>query len=86
MLLYQVSITRAAEKEISQLPKTYYLPVRSAILKLADHPRPAGSKKLRGFENTYRVRVGPYRIIYVVADTLRIVTVTRVAHRSNVYD
>ena len=41
-------------------------------------PGPAG-------EDTYRVRVGDYRIIYQVFDKVLIVHVVRVGHRRDVY-
>ncbi len=82
---YKLIIVKSAQKEISSLPKIYYPPVRNAILNLESNPRPAGCKKLKGFSNTYRIRVGVYRVVYIIEYTVRIITVTRVAHRKNVY-
>lgn len=55
------------------------------IDRLADEPRPPGSKKLSGHENRYRVRLGDYRIIYEVYDHQVLVLVLRVRHRKDAY-
>jgi len=56
------------------------------IKSLEEDPRPAGCTKLSGMSDSYRIRVGDYRIVYTVADSIRVVTVTRVGHRREVYD
>ena len=35
---------------------------------LAEQPRPRGSRKLAGSEQSYRLRVGAYRVLYQVND------------------
>lgn len=52
---------------------------------LETHPRPHDVKKLQGYENTYRVRIGDYRIIYEIPDNILLVWVIEVGHRSRVY-
>ena len=59
--------------------------VAEAISQLATTPRPHGSKKLKGTTNSWRVRVGDYRVLYDIADAVRIVRVYRVRHRKDVY-
>ena len=45
-----------------------------------------GVEKLTGFEDSYRVRVGDFRVIYhEIRDAVLIVTVVRVAHRKEAY-
>jgi mRNA interferase RelE/StbE len=81
---YQVFLRDAAQKSLSALPRDDYTNVRNAILELADNPRPHGCKKLRDRDG-WRIRVGKYRVIYRVDDTSRIVRVTHVGHRGDVY-
>ncbi|MEH2047734.1 type II toxin-antitoxin system RelE family toxin [Nostoc sp.] len=52
---------------------------------LATEPRPNGVIKLKGEENTYRIRVGDYRVIYDIFDDLLVVNVVEVGHRKNIY-
>lgn len=81
---YKLSIRRSAEKEIIGLPKEDRHRVVTRIHKLATDPRPHRSEKLKG-DDTYRVRQGDYRIIYIVADEERLVTIEKVGHRREVY-
>ncbi len=52
------------------------------ILALANNPRPAGVRKLKGDEQSWRVMVGPYRIVYDIFDDRKLVVVLKVARRS----
>jgi mRNA interferase RelE/StbE len=56
------------------------------ILALGSNPRPTGCKKLKGYKDQWRIRIGDYRVIYIVNDSRKTVTVTHVAHRREVYD
>ena len=56
------------------------------IMALADDPRVVGCKKLRGYKDQWRVRAGDWRILYVIDDVAKLVTITRVAHRREVYE
>ncbi len=83
---YEIRITDAAAKELDALPrrKDRQAVVRR-ILKLAEDPRPPGCVKLSGREELYRVRQGPYRIVYAIEDDRLLVVVIRVAHRKEAY-
>lgn len=56
--------------------------VKEAIDALAGDPRPSGCVKVRLTESTFRIRVGPYRIIYRVYDSADTIVVARIARRS----
>jgi mRNA interferase RelE/StbE len=55
-------------------------------LALADNPHPAGCKKLEGYKDLWRIRVGDMRVVYVIDDSAKLVSVVRVAHRREVYE
>jgi len=40
---------------------------------------------MAGYPNTYRLRVGDYRILYRVHDDALVILVVRVGHRREVY-
>ncbi len=66
MAKYSLEIKPSASREIEDLPtKKERRKVVDRILKLADDPRPPGSEKLSG-QDKYRIRQGPYRIVYEV--------------------
>jgi mRNA interferase RelE/StbE len=81
---YQIRIKRSAEKEMDRLPSQIFHRVADAILKLETNPRQPGTKKLRGVDE-YRLRVGPYRALYTIDDSSRIVEIFAVGHRREVY-
>ncbi len=83
--MYQVLVERAAEKDLKRLSSEIRERAVAAILTLAKNPRPTGSRKLVGTENDWRIRVGDHRIIYEIADEIRIVRINRVRHRGDVY-
>jgi len=83
---YAVELKPSARKELESLPDTVLSRVIRKIESFALDPRPAGCKKLKGYKDLWRVRVGDWRVVYIVNDAARLVSVTRVAHRSKVYD
>lgn len=82
---YTVIVERQLEKALRRLPKDVLTRVDRLLLSLADEPRPAGCKKLRGYENLYRLRVGDGRLIYAVEDDRLVVLVIEIALRGEVY-
>ena len=84
MASYSLEIKRSAAKELAALPKQDRVRIITRIQALAHEPRPAGCEKLSGQER-YRVRQGDYRIVYTVDDQNRIVLVTKIRHRREVY-
>ena len=82
---YAVQIVKSEQKVLERLPRDLLQRIRRAINGLATDPRPLGCKKLAGFENYYRVRVGDWRIIYTIFEDTLIVLVIEVAPRGDAY-
>jgi mRNA interferase RelE/StbE len=83
---YRVLIKPSAAKEIEAVDqKRDRQRIVAKIFALADEPRPAGSEKLAGESDRYRIRVGRFRIVYSITDDELLVFVVRVAHRKDVY-
>ena len=82
---YRILLTRSAEREILELPGTIQERVERAIDLLRVTPRPSGSRKLRGSSGLWRIRVGDYRVVYMVDDRTRTIDVSHVRHRKDVY-
>ena len=83
--MYRVFLERAAEKDLHRLSSEIHDRVITAIRGLANDPRPSGCRKLSGSKHDWRIRVGDYRVVYEIADEIRIVRVNRVRHRREVY-
>jgi mRNA interferase RelE/StbE len=41
---------------------------------------------VQGGEREFRIRVGDYRVVYMIDDAKLLVEVTRIRHRSEVYE
>jgi mRNA interferase RelE/StbE len=82
---YQVIIPKPVEKQLDDLPKQARSQILEKILSLEEEPRPSKVKKLKGFENEYRIRVGDYRIRYEIDDKNLTVIVLHCKHRKDVY-
>ena len=85
-MAYRVLIQPHAERHLAKLPPHVAPRIRDAILALGEAPRPPGAKKLRGSRDTWRVRVGDYRVLFVVDDRNAVVHVTAAGHRRDVYE
>ena len=83
--MYRVLLERGAERDLARLSSEIHDRVIAAIQALANNPRPPGCRKLVGSKNDWRIRVGDYRVIYEIADKVRVVRVNRVRHRREVY-
>jgi mRNA interferase RelE/StbE len=83
---YEVKITSAAQRQLAALPEDVLRRIDSKILSLADNPRPPGVKKLKAEVGLYRIRVGDYRIVYTIDDSISTVVVVKIGHRSDVYE
>lgn len=83
---YSVELKPSARKELERLPGRVIERIFPRLEALENEPRPAGCKKLKGGQDEWRIRVGDYRVVYTVDDVKLRVSVTRVRHRSEVYE
>jgi mRNA interferase RelE/StbE len=83
---YSVVIKSSAQKELDALDDAVFTRIDRRILALAENPRPAGCKKLRGYKDQWRIRIGDWRVIYLIDDSAKRISITRVAHRREAYD
>lgn len=81
---YSIRVKKSAEKELNGLPKTVFQRVVSEILALELNPRPKGCKRLKG-RDEYRLRIGSYRVLYLIDDSDRKIEIVAIGHRREVY-
>lgn len=84
-MTYRIIIPRLVQKQLDDLPKKQRERLISAIRLLVDEPRPSGVKKLKGYDKTYRIRVGDYRIIYKIEDQEKLILILSSIHRKDAY-
>lgn len=84
MSRYRIELRPAALKALRKVDPPIALRIQGVIALLAVDPRPPAARALRGRPG-WRVRVGDYRIIYLIEDDVLVVVVVTVGHRSDVY-
>lgn len=83
--MFTLRIEKAVIKALEKINEPYYSKIKSAILNLAENPRPPGYKKLKGRAG-FRIRVADYRIIYEIFDDILQVDVIDLGHRKSIYE
>lgn len=82
---WQVLLLKGPQKILRKLPADVRSRLLSTLHGLEDEPNPNGVKKLSGYENYYRIRVGDWRIIYAVEEDRMIILVLEIGSRGGVY-
>ena len=86
MAAYRLLIKPSAGKELARLgTKVDRQRIVQRINALGEDPRPHGIEKLAGYDDRYRIRQGNYRIVYLVDDKRREVTIFKLGDRKDVY-
>jgi mRNA interferase RelE/StbE len=82
-------VERSFQKALSKIPADYQAAIVAAIRALGANPRPEGKRtnRLTGqiiisrFTAEYRLRIGPYRVLYDVDDQNKKVVLLKLAKR-----
>jgi mRNA interferase RelE/StbE len=85
MAHYRVEISSTAEKQLRTLEDTDRRRVAHALVALGDDPHPPGSRKLSGYTDVFRIRVGVFRVLYSVENSKLVVIILKIGHRKDVY-
>jgi mRNA interferase RelE/StbE len=83
---YSLEVKPSARKELEALPDRVLARVVQKLESLGHAPRPTGCKKLKGYKDQWRVRVGDWRVVYIIDDAAKLIRITRIAHRREVYE
>ena len=79
---FEVEFSRNAVKNYKKLPGNYKALVDLAILRLSEG-LPVDLKSIVGEENTFRIRVGKYRLLFEL--TGRTILIVKIGSRGDVY-
>ncbi len=63
---FEVVFTERAQKDLSNLPEHEIDQILASCLRLETNPYPDGKhiKKLKGYKDLYRLRIGDYRAVF----------------------
>ncbi len=84
-MAFRIMIHRVAKKQFDALDKATKVRVEKAINEIAEDPFKAGKKLKSRTKDAYRVRVGDYRIAYVVMKKEIFILILRISDRKEVY-
>ena len=83
---YTLRLRGSTERDLRQLPLHQAGLILKRVASLVVAPKPAGSKELAGsLRGLRRLRVGDYRVAYVVDEDSKVVEVWQIGHRRDFY-
>ncbi len=85
MASFRIEVSATAEKQIRRLRREDQVRVLRAIQLLAAEPTPPGSRKIRGYDDVFRIRVGTYRILYRVERRRILIIILKIGQRREIY-
>ena len=83
--MFRLLIDKSAKKDLDSLQNEQIKNILPEILNLENEPRPIGSKKLKGVENCWRIRIQNFRVVYEIDNENKIINILIVKHRKDVY-
>lgn len=84
-LYWTVQFRKSAKKELAEIAdNTARTVVARKIAELETNAFPQGCKKINGRNNTWRIRVGNFRIIYEVVKNKLLIMVIKIGDRKRV--
>lgn len=85
--MIQLFFTVQAEKQLAKLDKNTRLRIISSLDRLREAYPIGDIRKMQGYDDLWRLRVGDYRVVMQIDLVTAIITITviRVGHRKEVY-
>ena len=83
---YTVEFLKTAVEELEGLSTNAQRQIVKKIDGLKNDPKPAGVIQLKSPEKFLRLRVGDYRVIYLVEGKRLVILVVKIGDRKDVYD
>ncbi|MDK9700602.1 MAG: type II toxin-antitoxin system RelE/ParE family toxin [bacterium] len=83
--MYNLLLTKAAERDLNRLPAPIVRRLIPEIRSLTENPKPHGSRKIIGSKNSWRIRIGDYRVIYEIDEINQSILIQIVNHRKDAY-
>ncbi len=82
---WRFEITAHAERDLSSLPMREREAIRAALTRLTNNPASVDLKKLAGYTDRWRLRVGRWRVILRLDNRPGLMSVLRVLPRDTAY-
>ena len=80
--MYEVRVAGQVRRSMRKIPPKDQARILAAFKGLANNPRPIGYGPVEdALPNTFRIRVGRYRVVYRIYDADQVVVIARVRKR-----
>lgn len=83
--MWSIEFSRDAAKALMRMPRDQAVRIRRKIDELARDPANAPNVKKLTEHPGYRLRVGDWRVVYLLVDDRLVIQVVRIAPRGEVY-
>lgn len=83
--MYNIKLKKSAQKDLDKINEPYYSKIIFSIKTLSQNPRNINVKKLVTKENEYRLKVGDYRVLFFIEESVKEIKISRVLHRHEAY-
>ena len=82
---HSIEFKRSAAKALQKIPRSDRRKIRDRIDSLAESLPDPATTKMKGDNPFHKVRVGDYRIVYEIQESLLVILVLKIGHRKDVY-
>ena len=82
---HSIEFKRSAAKALQKIPRSDRRKIRDRIDSLAESLPDPATTKMKGDNPFHKVRVGDYRIVYEIQESVLVILVLKIGHRKDVY-
>jgi len=83
--MYRITFSKQADKTLRKMPRNLALKIAKKIKELANHPEKMSNIKKLTNHPGYRMRVGDWRVVYLVDDRGKNIHIIKIKTRGGVY-
>ena len=83
--MYKITFSKQADKTLRKIPRNLALKIAKKIKELANHPEKMSNIKKLTNHPGYRMRVGDWRVVYLVNDSEKNIHIIKIKTRGGVY-
>ncbi|MBI3008868.1 MAG: type II toxin-antitoxin system RelE/ParE family toxin [Candidatus Omnitrophica bacterium] len=85
MAFYKITQRRSVKDDFKRIDQQIIPEIVEKIDALAENSRPIGCKKLKDSQQSYRIRIGDYRVVYHIYDKEKEILIDYIRHRKDAY-
>ena len=84
--MYKLIYAKSVKKDIEKIDQRYHKKIKNEIEKLQNFPDVSHIKKLSSYPLAdFRLRVGPYRVLFDIDKEHETIHILKIAHRKEIY-